>query len=73
MASNFDVVIMSFINNLHFNNSIYSRKCFDKFSISVLLDEWLRNMLIRFSKQVANTFSKITNGCKGEFKTLSNI
>ena len=32
MASNFDVAIVSFTNNLHFNNSIYSRKCFNKFS-----------------------------------------
>ena len=30
-------------------------------------------MLIKFSKQVANSFVKIINGHKGEFKTLSNI
>ena len=30
-------------------------------------------MLIKFSKQIANSFAKIINGCKGEFKTLSNI
>ena len=30
-------------------------------------------MLIKFSKQVANSFVKIINGYKGEFKTLSNI
>ena len=31
------------------------------------------NMLIKFSKQIANTFAKIFNGYNGEFKTLSNI
>ena len=30
-------------------------------------------MLIKFSKQIANTFAKIVNDYKGEFKTLSNI
>ena len=30
-------------------------------------------MLIKFNKQVANSFAKIINGYKGEFKTLSNI
>ena len=30
-------------------------------------------MLIKFSKQIANNFSKIINGYKDEFKTLSNI
>ena len=30
-------------------------------------------MLIKFSKQIANTFAKIINSYKGEFKTLSNI
>ena len=30
-------------------------------------------MLIKFSKQIANSFAKIINGYKGEFKTLSNI
>ena len=33
----------------------------------------LWNILIKFSKQIANTFAKIINGCKGEFKILSNI
>ena len=37
-----------------------------------VLDLWW-NMLIKFSKQVVNTFAKIINGYKGEFKTLSNI
>ena len=35
---------------------------------TVLLDMWW-NMLIKSS----NTFAKIINGYKGEFKTLSNI
>ena len=36
-------------------------------------------MLIKFSKQIANSFAKITNGwrflevIRGKFKTLSNI
>ena len=30
-------------------------------------------MLIKFSKQIANSFAKIINDYKGEFKTLSNI
>ena len=29
-------------------------------------------MLIKFSEQIANTFAKIINGYKGEFKNLSN-
>ena len=37
-----------------------------------LLDVWW-NMLIKCSKQIANSFAKIVNGYKGEFKTLSNI
>ena len=37
----------------------------------VLLDIWW-NMSIKFSKQIANTFAKIINGYKGEFKILSN-
>ena len=37
-----------------------------------MLDIWW-NILIKFSKQIANTFAKIINGCKGEFKILSNI
>ena len=36
---------------------------------SVLLDiQW--NMLIKFSKQLANSFAKTSNGYKGEHKTL---
>ena len=31
------------------------------------------NMLMKFSKQITNTFEKIINGYKGEFKTLSNV
>ena len=38
----------------------------------ILLDVWW-NMLIKFSKQTANTIAKITNGYKRELKTLSNI
>ena len=38
----------------------------------ILLDMWW-NMLIKFSKQTANTIAKITNGYKRELKTLSNI
>ena len=30
-------------------------------------------MLIKFGKQIANSFAKIINGFKGEFKTQSNI
>ena len=30
-------------------------------------------MLIKCSKQIANSFAKIINNYKGEFKTLSNI
>ena len=30
-------------------------------------------LLIKFSKEVANSFAKIITGYKGEFKTLSNI
>ena len=30
-------------------------------------------MLIKFSKQIGNSFAKIINGYKGEVKTLSNI
>ena len=39
---------------------------------TVLLHMWW-NTLIKFSKQIANTFAKIISGYKGEFKTLSNI
>ena len=39
---------------------------------TVLLDIYW-NMLIKFGKQIANTFAKIINRYKGEFKTLSNI
>ena len=34
---------------------------------------YMGNMFIKFSKQKANTFAKIINGYKGEFKTLTNI
>ena len=30
-------------------------------------------MLIKFSKQLANSSAKIINGYKSEFKTLSNV
>ena len=30
-------------------------------------------MLIRYSKQIANSFAKIIDGYRGEFKILSNI
>ena len=40
--------------------------------ITALLDIW-QNIFIKFSKQIANSFSKIINGYKGEFKTLPNI
>ena len=30
-------------------------------------------MLIKFSKEIGNSFAKIINGYKGEVKTLSNI
>ena len=30
-------------------------------------------MLIKFSKKIANSFAKIIDGYKSEFKTLSNI
>ena len=30
-------------------------------------------MLIKFSKKIANSFAKIINGYKGQFKTLSKI
>ena len=39
---------------------------------TVLLDIWW-NMLIKFIKQISNTFVKIINGYKGEFKTLPKI
>ena len=39
---------------------------------TVMLDTWW-NILITFSKQIANTFAKIIYGSKGEFKILSNI
>ena len=39
---------------------------------TVLLDIWW-NMLIKFSKQITNTFAKIIHGYKGEFKILLNI
>ena len=35
----------------------------------VLLDIWW-NMLIKFSKQITNSFAKINNGYKGKYKTL---
>ena len=38
----------------------------------VLLDIWW-NMLIKFSKQIANSFAKIINGCKRMFEILSSI
>ena len=37
-----------------------------------IADIWW-NMLIKFSKQIANTLAKTINGYKDEFKTLSNI
>ena len=40
-------------------------------NIVLLAKQW--NMLIKFSKQIANTFVKIVNGNKGQFKTLSNV
>ena len=36
---------------------------------TVLLDIWW-NMLIKFSKQIANPYAKIISGYKGTFKTL---
>ena len=39
---------------------------------TVMLDIWW-NVIIKFSKQIASTFAKIINGCKGELKILSNI
>ena len=30
-------------------------------------------MLIKFNRQIVNSFAKIINGYKSEFKTLSNI
>ena len=39
---------------------------------TVLLDACWK-MLIKFSKQIANTFEQIINDYKDEFKTLSNI
>ena len=45
------------------------------------MEKAVRNtlMLIKFSKEIANSFAKVTNGwkllevIKGKFKTLSNI
>ena len=39
---------------------------------TVSLDIWL-NMLLKFSKQIANSFAKMNNGYNDEFKILSNI
>ena len=39
---------------------------------AVLLDV-LWSMLIKFSKQIAKSFSKTINGYIGEFEALSNI
>ena len=39
---------------------------------TVMLDIWW-HILIKFSKRLANTFEKIINFYKGEFKTLPNI
>ena len=36
---------------------------------TVLLDIWW-NMLIKFSKKIANSFAKINNGYKSKYRTL---
>ena len=55
----------------HYNNFRYSANMLKKSSRDLTVHNTV--MLIKFSGQIANSFAKIINGCKSEFKNLSNI
>ena len=55
----------------HYYSFLYSANTLKKGPVEETVDNTV--MLIKFSKQIANSFAKIINGYKGESKTLSNI
>ena len=55
----------------HYYSFLYSANTLKKGHVEETVDKTV--MLIKFSKQIPNSFAKIINGYKGQSKTLSNV